>query len=192
MSSTCIRSTWTCSSRVCLLFVINSGKLLLHPHINIASNAFCYWRFFLLLRRIVEQLLYLRFHCTWHRWHVNIFVTMNPNLLLFLTKFLVAHREPNLHRTICKRCGNILKPSASAELSICDRDANMCVITCSVCGMARRFAMNSKYDLWFDNSKSVAEEIRFNDNQNWTKRMWRDERDVMKIKEFFIFFWFFL
>lgn len=30
--------------------------------------------------------------------------------------------------------------------------------------MARRFLMNPKYDLWFDNPNSVAEEIRFNDD----------------------------
>lgn len=41
----------------------------------------------------------------------------------------------------------------------------MCIITCNVCGMARRFSVNSKYNLWFDNPKSVAEEIRFNEDR---------------------------
>lgn len=47
-----------------------------------------------------------------------------------------------------------------------DRDPNMCTISCNVCGMVKRFLMNPKYNLWFDNPKSVADKIRFNDDKN--------------------------
>ncbi|KAG4068276.1 hypothetical protein HA402_007796 [Bradysia odoriphaga] len=81
-----------------------------------------------------------------------------------IAKKAVLRMEPNLHRTICKRCGNILKPSTTAELSICDKDPNMCLIACNVCGSIRRFSINSKYNLWFDDPKSVAEKIRYDDD----------------------------
>ncbi|KAJ6633476.1 Ribonuclease P protein subunit p21 [Pseudolycoriella hygida] len=76
-------------------------------------------------------------------------------------KKAVLRIEPNLHRTMCKRCGNILKPSKSAELSISDENPKMCVITCNVCGKCRRFPINPNYNLWFDNPQSVVEEIRY-------------------------------
>lgn len=70
-----------------------------------------------------------------------------------------------MHRTICKRCGNILKPSSSAELSMNEQNPNMCEISCNVCGIVKRFMVNPNYNLWFDNPQSVVNEIRFCDDK---------------------------
>lgn len=80
-------------------------------------------------------------------------------LSLFLYYFLfVNFREPNVKRTICKRCGLILKPGISAELNI-NLEVNkrrVCEIRCLKCFAVKRFVMNPKYDLWLDDERSVV------------------------------------
>lgn len=71
-------------------------------------------------------------------------------------------REPDIKRTICKRCALILKPGVSADLDI-DGEQNgktkVCKIKCLQCGQVKRFVMNKNYDLWMDNEKSTKQLI---------------------------------
>lgn len=74
--------------------------------------------------------------------------------------FLFLNREPNVKRTICKRCGLVLKPGISSELNL-DRNGNkkVCRIECAKCGFSKRFVLNPKYNLWLDDEKSINEVI---------------------------------
>lgn len=72
-------------------------------------------------------------------------------------------REPNVKRTICKRCGLILLPGTSSDLTIeTEHKQDVCKIQCTKCGFRKNYVLNEKYDLWLDNEASIKEVIESN------------------------------
>lgn len=76
-------------------------------------------------------------------------------------------REPELKRTICKKCGLILKPDVTATLTISAEQngkTNVCSIECTKCGFVKRYVLNKGYSLWLDNEASVKEILEPDDS----------------------------
>lgn len=72
-------------------------------------------------------------------------------------------REPNIKRTICKRCGLVLRPGLSADLTIeSQHKRKSCKIECSKCGYTKNFVLNENYNLWYDNEASIKEAAEAN------------------------------
>lgn len=66
-----------------------------------------------------------------------------------------------MKRTLCKICGIVLKPGVSAEVQIngCKEKDQMLTVVCTMCSSSKSFVLNSKYDMWLDNPRSVVETI---------------------------------
>lgn len=75
-------------------------------------------------------------------------------------------REPEMKRTICKRCGLILKPGISADFNINSEQNDkikVCETKCMQCGSIKRFVLNKNYKLWLDDKQSIKEVVRPNE-----------------------------
>lgn len=112
----------------------------------------------------------LCYDCKWI-WRICLtFVVSNFTHFRF---FLRIFREPDIKRTICKRCALVLKPGVSADLDI-DSEQNgktkVCKIKCMQCGHIKRFVMNKNYDLWLDNEKSIKQIIVLDSNEKWIRK----------------------
>lgn len=86
-----------------------------------------------------------------------------PGILQNVKKNIVSSpfhdREPNIKRTICKRCGNILRPGTSADCSIDPKNRTVCCIECGKCKFIKRFTINAKYKLWLDDPAAITATI---------------------------------
>lgn len=74
-----------------------------------------------------------------------------------------------MKRTICKKCGLILKPGISTELNITSEQngkTKICSIKCSKCTFTKRYVLNKNYDLWFDNENSIKEIMQPDDTSS--------------------------
>lgn len=77
------------------------------------------------------------------------------------------YREPELKRTICKKCGLILKPGLTATLNVTAEQngkTKVCSIECTKCGFVKRYVLNKNYSLWLDNEASVKEILEPDDS----------------------------
>lgn len=80
---------------------------------------------------------------------------------MFLSSFV--NREPEIKRTICKRCGIIFQPGVTANLNIVSEQndkTKVCEIECTQCGFTKRLVMSKKYKVWVDLEDSIKEKIR--------------------------------
>lgn len=89
--------------------------------------------------------------------NLQLFVSTNFNSFIIDSYWF---REPELKRTICKKCGLILKPGLTAKLNITaeqNEKTKVCSIECTKCGFTKRYVLNKNYSLWLDNDASVKE-----------------------------------
>lgn len=94
------------------------------------------------------------------------------------------YREPELKRTICKKCGLILRPEATATLNISSEQNNktkVCTIKCSKCGFSKRYVLNKNYSLWLDNEASVKEILEPEDWSNEQNKC-TENKEMDKVK----------
>lgn len=74
----------------------------------------------------------------------------------------MLHREPEMKRTICKRCGLVFVPGVSADLNIVTEQngkTKVCKVECSKCSFTKRFVLNKNYNVWVDDERSIKEKI---------------------------------
>lgn len=79
------------------------------------------------------------------------------NLCKTIGKKSVLRIDPNIKRTLCKRCHMALKPGITAEISTLDCKEDILAIKCKKCNHSKNFVVNSEYKFWLENPDSIAE-----------------------------------
>lgn len=97
------------------------------------------------------------FACKFYFWFLHCSIITSQ----ILSPRATTNREPNLKRTICKRCGTILKPGSTADCTMNAQNRNVFQIVCGTCQFVKRFHINSKYKMWLDDARAIKETMRF-------------------------------
>uniref|UniRef100_A0AAG5CNK4 Uncharacterized protein n=1 Tax=Anopheles atroparvus TaxID=41427 RepID=A0AAG5CNK4_ANOAO len=74
----------------------------------------------------------------------------------------VLRMEPAIKRTLCVRCGVLLNPGYTANITDY-RWKKLCYlqVDCTHCGFSKRFYNSKNHQLWLDNPASVIERFEF-------------------------------
>ncbi|KAG2181530.1 hypothetical protein INT44_008345 [Umbelopsis vinacea] len=65
-----------------------------------------------------------------------------------ISKKLVLRLDPNVKRSICKKCDNVLIPSVTSDVRVKSRPHKGTVITCKSCRTQKRLIAKKGYELW--------------------------------------------
>ncbi|KAI8583001.1 hypothetical protein K450DRAFT_225853 [Umbelopsis ramanniana AG] len=70
------------------------------------------------------------------------------NTMKNISKKLVLRLDPNVKRSICKKCDNVLIPSVTSDVRVKSRPHKGTAITCKSCRTQRRLVAKKGYELW--------------------------------------------
>ncbi|KAK4884996.1 hypothetical protein RN001_001267 [Aquatica leii] len=88
----------------------------------------------------------------------NVASSLYSNLLMNISKKAVQRLEPNIKRSICKKCHNLLIPGVSATIRIRKKNVKW---TCKRCHSTKVFKAVPGYQLWIDNKEAIVETVQF-------------------------------
>lgn len=76
-------------------------------------------------------------------------------------KNIIYYREPNIKRTICKRCGLILVIDTTVTIEAADENDTSIKLICKKCKYEFTYINNPKHKLWVEQKEAVIEAINF-------------------------------
>ncbi|XP_055846497.1 uncharacterized protein LOC129912311 [Episyrphus balteatus] len=79
------------------------------------------------------------------------------NLCKSIGKKSVLRIDPNIKRSLCKKCHMALKPGVTADVSAVDCKKEIFSIKCKKCNHSKNFPINLDYKFWLENPDSIAE-----------------------------------
>ncbi|KAG2180207.1 hypothetical protein INT43_003996 [Umbelopsis isabellina] len=75
------------------------------------------------------------------------------NTMKQISRKLVLRLDPNVKRSICKTCENILIPSVTSSTRVKSRPQKNITITCRSCNTKKRLVSKRGHELWTNKSK---------------------------------------
>ena len=73
-----------------------------------------------------------------------------------IAKKLVLRLDPNIKRSLCKKCDLLLLPGLTSTLRLGSKRQKHIIIKCNDCGAIKRFLSSSSYVLFTENPNSIA------------------------------------
>ncbi|EZA61428.1 hypothetical protein DMN91_003689 [Ooceraea biroi] len=83
------------------------------------------------------------------------------NNMIGCAKKAVLRIEPDLKRTMCKRCQTPLIPGETARVRLTSKPVKCVKWTCLTCTNAKRFPTKKGYKLWLDQPEAVIEMLDY-------------------------------
>ncbi|KAB0804222.1 hypothetical protein PPYR_01192 [Photinus pyralis] len=80
------------------------------------------------------------------------------HLLINVSQKAVQRMEPEVKRSICKRCHTLMIPGVSAQVRIRKKQLRW---KCGKCLATKVFKTNPEYKLWIDHKEAVVETLRY-------------------------------
>ncbi|XP_071485135.1 ribonuclease P protein subunit p21-like [Diadema antillarum] len=71
---------------------------------------------------------------------------------------LVMRLQPDIKRTVCKKCSALLVPGVTATVRVRGRRQRHVVVRCLDCGTIKRFNSNDKHVLWVEKPEAAVQE----------------------------------
>ncbi|XP_055913159.1 uncharacterized protein LOC129946834 [Eupeodes corollae] len=107
------------------------------------------------------------------------------NLCKTIGKKSVLRIDPNIKRSLCKKCHMALKPGVTAEISALDCKDEILSIKCLKCNHSKNFPINSEYKFWLENPDSKAEvcSLEKDNHKKGAKRKKTKVEDVSVVHE---------
>ncbi|KAI8852588.1 hypothetical protein BC829DRAFT_414542 [Chytridium lagenaria] len=90
--------------------------------------------------------------------------TVLENPFIFMFTF-PTHRDPNIKRSICKRCDTVLIPGVSSTIRTEDKPELIVAVHCKPCGFIKRFPCRPDHTL-FTEKAAVRNEDDENDGED--------------------------
>lgn len=85
--------------------------------------------------------------------------TLYSQLMVNVSKKTVQRMEPEVKRTVCKRCNTFLQPGMTCKVRVKRKFLN---VTCLVCATQKRFKLDKNYELWCEKPEAVVETLDYN------------------------------
>eukprot|EP00123_Amoebidium_parasiticum_P000739 comp11626_c0_seq1/m.6131 comp11626_c0_seq1/g.6131 ORF comp11626_c0_seq1/g.6131 comp11626_c0_seq1/m.6131 type:complete len:376 (-) comp11626_c0_seq1:615-1742(-) len=107
---------------------------------------------------------YERMNYLYQAAHYALSSTQPPNVQLArhycttlknIAKRLVLRLDPNIKRSICKRCNCLLVPGLTSTVRLQSHRETHTVVTCKECGYVRRYNMREGHVLWTEREKNT-------------------------------------
>ncbi|XP_047366719.1 ribonuclease P protein subunit p21 [Vespa velutina] len=83
------------------------------------------------------------------------------NTMMGCAKKSVLRIEPNIKRTICKRCQSPLIPGETARVRLCSKHMKGIKWTCLVCLNSKKYPTKRGYKLWIDQPEAIVETLHY-------------------------------
>ena len=90
------------------------------------------------------------------------------DLMKSVSTKVVMRLQPDIKRTICKKCNALLVPGVTATVRIRGRRQKHVVVKCMDCGRVKRFNANDSHVLWVDRPEGVVEKTQHGQSANKT------------------------
>ncbi|KAF2900159.1 hypothetical protein ILUMI_06026 [Ignelater luminosus] len=84
--------------------------------------------------------------------------TLYSNLFISISKKAVQRVEPEIKRTICKKCHNVLLAGVSAKVRLRNKKLRW---ICNRCQITKVFKAVPDYQLWIQDPQSVVETLKY-------------------------------
>jgi len=82
------------------------------------------------------------------------------DLMKSVSAKVVMRLQPDIKRTICKKCSALLVPGVTATVRMKGRRQKHMVVTCIDCGRVKRFNAEESHVLWTDRPEGVVEKVQ--------------------------------
>lgn len=83
-----------------------------------------------------------------------------------VAKKAVVRAEPEIKRSLCKGCNNLLIPGENAKVRLKKKPAPRVIWTCLRCATLKRFGVRKDYKIWAEREEAVLETHTINNNSN--------------------------
>ncbi|KAL2737838.1 ribonuclease P protein subunit p21 [Vespula squamosa] len=83
------------------------------------------------------------------------------NTMMGCARKAVLRMEPNIKRTICKRCHTPLIPGETARVRLCSKHIKGVKWTCLICLNSKKYPTRKGYKLWIDQPEAIVETFHY-------------------------------